>query len=130
MSYEFQKEYELLIGGQWVKAENGATFETHNPATGELLALCANASAGDVDKAVKAAQKAFVSWSKTSASERAALLLKIADLIEGTLRISLKSKRAITAKLFAKVFWSTFPLLPIIFFTLPGAPVPKKARQP
>lgn len=82
MRYQFQSEYELLIGGQWVKAENGATFDTHNPATGELLAKCTNASRGDVDKAVKAAQKAFASWSKTSAAERAALLLKIANLIE------------------------------------------------
>lgn len=48
MSFEFQNEYDLLIGGEWVKAEKGATFETYNPATDELLAKCANASAKDV----------------------------------------------------------------------------------
>ena len=47
-----------------------------------LSERCANASAADVDKAVKAAQKAFLTWSKTSPAERSALLLKIADLIE------------------------------------------------
>lgn len=82
MSYQFQKEYQLLIGGQWVNAENGATFETYNPATGELLAKCANASPSDVNRAVAAAQNAFESWSQTSATHRSCMLLKIADLIE------------------------------------------------
>ena len=58
MSFVFEKEYGLLINGQWVSAENHAAFETHNPANNELLAMCADASALDVDKAVKAAQKA------------------------------------------------------------------------
>ena len=82
MSFVFEKEYGLLIDGQWVSAENHATFETHNPANNELLAMCADASALDVDKAVKAAQKAFQSWSKTSPQQRAELLLKAADLID------------------------------------------------
>ena len=82
MSFVFEKEYKLLIGGQWVEAENHETFETHNPANNELLAVCANASAGDVDKAVNAAPKAFETWSKTSPQERSALLLKAADLID------------------------------------------------
>ena len=83
MSFTFEKEYGLLIGGEWVKAEKGETFATYNPATNELLSTCANASAADVDKAVSAAQKAFESWSRTSPQERAALLLKAADTIEG-----------------------------------------------
>lgn len=82
MSFVFEKEYKLLIDGQWVEAENHATFETHNPANNELLAVCADASASDVDKAVNAAQKAFETWSKTSPQERSAFLLKAADLID------------------------------------------------
>ena len=82
MSFTFEKEYGLLIGGEWVKAENGETFATYNPATNELLSMCANASAADVDKAVRAAQEAFDSWSRTSPQERASLLLKAADVIE------------------------------------------------
>ncbi len=77
-----KEQYGLLIGGEWVEAESGAFFETHNPATGELITRCANASPADVDRAVKAAQSAFERWSRTSAAERAALLLKAADLID------------------------------------------------
>lgn len=77
-----KEQYGLLIGGKWVEAESGAFFETHNPATGELITRCANASPADVDRAVKAAESAFERWSRTSAAERAALLLKAADLID------------------------------------------------
>lgn len=77
-----KEQYSLLIGGEWVEAESGAFFETHNPATGELITRCANASPADVDRAVKAAESAFERWSRTSAAERAALLLKAADLID------------------------------------------------
>lgn len=77
-----KEQYGLLIGGEWVEAESGAFFETHNPATGELITRCANASPADVDRAVKAAESAFERWSLTSAAERAALLLKAADLID------------------------------------------------
>lgn len=82
MTYEFAKEYSLLIGGQWVPAEGGETFETTNPATGEVLARCANASANDVQKAVDAARAAFPAWAAKPAQERAALLLAAADLID------------------------------------------------
>ena len=82
VTYEFAKEYGLLIGGQWVPAEGGETFETTNPATGEVLARCANASANDVQKAVDAARAAFPAWAAKSAQERAALLLAAADLID------------------------------------------------
>lgn len=82
MTFSFEKEYGLLIDGQWVSAENKAVFDTFNPATGELLSSCANASANDVDRAVKAAQEAFKTWSKTSPQDRAQLLLKAADLID------------------------------------------------
>lgn len=61
MTYEFAKEYGLLIGGHWVPAEGGETFETTNPATGEVLARCTNASANDVQKAADAARAAFQS---------------------------------------------------------------------
>ena len=77
-----KEQYGLLIGGEWVEAEGGALFETYNPATGELITRCANASPADVDRAVKAAEAAFEGWSRTSAAERAALLLKAAELID------------------------------------------------
>src|ERR1700760_1989152 len=74
----------LLINGEWV--EGSRTFESINPATGEVLAQVAEASPADVDRAVKAARAAFDDesgkWRKMSASERGRLLWKIADLIE------------------------------------------------
>ena len=76
------KEYGLYINGEFVPASDGTTFAAHNPANGEALALCAEATKQDVDRAVKAAREALPSWSKTSPIERQNLLLKIADIID------------------------------------------------
>lgn len=82
MKKPMEEKYQLLIGGQWVDAEGGATLKTTSPADGEFLAEIASASESDVDKAVKAAWAAFPAWKKTSATQRATMLLKIADLID------------------------------------------------
>ncbi|MBB6014262.1 aldehyde dehydrogenase (NAD+) [Aquamicrobium lusatiense] len=72
----------LLIDGVRVPASSGRSFETLNPATGEVLARVAEADAADVDAAVRSARAAFEgSWGHMKASERGALLLKLADLI-------------------------------------------------
>ncbi len=78
------KYTQCLIDGQWVPAASGKTFETINPATGDVLAQVAEGDKADVDKAVKAARKAFEEgpWRKMSASERGRLMYKLADLIE------------------------------------------------
>jgi len=74
----------LLMNGEWV--EGGRTFETINPATGEVLTQVAEAGPAEVDAAVAAARKAFDDaagpWRKLSASARGRLLWKIADLVE------------------------------------------------
>lgn len=75
----------LLIDGKWVDAESGKTFETRNPANDEVLAKIPEGGKADVDKAVKAARKAFEEgpWrNKMSAAERARCLFKLADLVE------------------------------------------------
>ena len=74
---------QLFIGGQWVDALSGETFETVNPATGEVLAEVANAGKADVDRAVVAARQAFESgpWSTMTPSMRGRLIWKIGDLI-------------------------------------------------
>jgi acyl-CoA reductase-like NAD-dependent aldehyde dehydrogenase len=74
--------YKLFIDGKWVDGKEGKTFDTYCPANGELLATCVDAGKEDVDLAVQAAWKAFDSWKNTSPVERAAILLKIADLID------------------------------------------------
>jgi aldehyde dehydrogenase (NAD+) len=73
----------LLIGGRWVGAASGKTFESRNPATGELLARVAEGDAEDIDRAVAAARRAFDGpWRKFKPYERQQLLLKLADLVE------------------------------------------------
>lgn len=75
----------LLIGGKWVDAETNKTFETLNPATEEVLAKIPEGGKADIDKAVKAARKAFEHdspWRKMTTAERAKLMYKLADLIE------------------------------------------------
>src|SRR5215470_17273909 len=73
----------MLINGAWVPAASGKTFESRNPATGELLAHVAEGDSADIDRAVAAARKAFTGpWSKWKPAERQAVLLKLADLVE------------------------------------------------
>ena len=73
----------MLIDGKWVDAASGKKFETHNPATGELLATVAEGDAEDINRAVAAARRAFEGpWSKVKPFERQNMLLRLADLVE------------------------------------------------
>src|ERR1700722_19695603 len=78
------RETRLFINNQWVDPVQGGTFDTYNPATGEVIAKVAAASAADVDRAVKAARTALETgpWAKMDAVERGRLMFKLADLIE------------------------------------------------
>jgi aldehyde dehydrogenase (NAD+) len=65
------REYlKFYIDGQWVEPEQSATLDVDNPRTEQVSGKIAIGSAADVDKAVKAARKAFASWSQTSREER------------------------------------------------------------
>ncbi|MGH6880711.1 MAG: aldehyde dehydrogenase family protein, partial [Hypericibacter sp.] len=79
-----QRRHKLLIDGEWVAAASGKLFPVYNPATGTLLAQVAEADSADVDKAVKAARRAFDEgpWRKMTGSQRGRLMWKLADLIE------------------------------------------------
>lgn len=73
----------LFINGKFVEPSTGKYFNTINPATEETLAEIAEASAKDVDKAVKAARKAYTNiWSKLSGKERGRYLFRIARIIQ------------------------------------------------
>ena len=77
------KPKKLLIGGQWVDALSGKTFDSVNPSTGKAIAQLAEGAAQDVDRAVAAARMAFEGpWSKFKPFDRQALMLKIADTVE------------------------------------------------
>lgn len=79
-----EQKHKLLIDGQWVPASSGDEFDVVNPATAQVIAKVAKGDKEDVDKAVRAARKAFESgaWPKLTASQRGQLLWKLADLLE------------------------------------------------
>ena len=79
-----KQTHKLLIGGQWIDSSGGETFEVLNPADGSTLTRVAKGNAQDVDRAVKAARKAFDGgpWRTMPARARGRLLYKLADLIE------------------------------------------------
>ena len=81
-----EKPHQILIDGKWMNAASGKTFPTYNPATGEVLADVVAGDREDVERAVKAARKAFTGpWSRLTASERGRLIWKLADLLEAHL---------------------------------------------
>src|SRR5277367_6254856 len=74
---------QLLIGGAWVDAASGQTFETRNPATEELIANVAQAGPEDADRAVRAARAALEEgpWGSMRASERSRLMFAFAEKV-------------------------------------------------
>ncbi|GMA64592.1 aldehyde dehydrogenase family protein [Alicyclobacillus fastidiosus] len=75
---------DLFIDGKFVPSASGKTFDTFNPATGEVLATVSEAQEEDIHRAVTAARRAFDEgpWSKMSGAARGRLLYKLADLME------------------------------------------------
>jgi len=80
---DIASSYGLYIGGQFVEATGGAPFKTVNPATEEVLAEVSEASADDVDVAVKAARTAYTRvWSRMSGADRGKYLFRIARILQ------------------------------------------------
>ena len=81
--FKLREQYDLFIGGKWVKPRSGNYFDTINPANEQKIARIAEANAADVDAAVKAARKAYDNvWSKMPAAERAKYIYRIARLLQ------------------------------------------------
>ena len=78
------KPRKMFINGKFVEAASGKTFPSYNPATGDVMAQVAEGDREDIDRAVKAARKAFESgpWPAMSASDRGRLIWQLGDLIE------------------------------------------------
>jgi aldehyde dehydrogenase (NAD+) len=76
------RRYGMLIGGRWVPARSGRTFESINPYTGRAWAEVPEAGEADVDSAVRAAREAFDGgpWGRTTGTERARMMRRLADL--------------------------------------------------
>ncbi|MCX5083684.1 aldehyde dehydrogenase family protein [Streptomyces sp. NPDC056121] len=74
--------YGLFIDGEFAEAADGKVFKTVSPSTEEVLSEIAQAGEADVDRAVKAARKAFEKWSALPGAERAKYLFRIARIIQ------------------------------------------------
>ena len=95
------KEYKMFIDGSWVESESKKTFETLNPENNEPWAKVPEANAKDVDKAVKAAQKAFEGeWPKLFPHERGKFLRKIGNQLRENAELLGKIETTDTGKLF------------------------------
>ena len=82
---EFRPRYDHWIGGQYVAPSSGEYFENVTPVTGRVFTEVARGNAADIDKALDAAHAAAKTWNKTSVTERANILNKIADRMEANL---------------------------------------------
>ncbi len=79
---QLKSKYDLFINGEFVKPSCKKYFNTINPANGEQIAKLAQANKKDVDKAIRAARKAFRSWSKLETKERGKYIFRIARMIQ------------------------------------------------
>lgn len=83
----FKDKYNHFIGGQWVAPASGEYFDNISPINGKVFTQAARGNKEDINKALDAAHFAFETWSKTSAAERARVLLAIADVMEKNLEL-------------------------------------------
>src|SRR5689334_20034527 len=75
-----------VIGGELVDAVSGETYDVVDPTTGEVYATAPMSGPEDVDRAYKAAERAFETWGQTTPAERQRAMLRIADALESRAR--------------------------------------------
>ena len=99
------KKYQMFIDGQWVDSDTKKTFETLNPENNKPWAVVPEASANDVDRAVKAAQKAFEGeWPKMLARDRAKYLRAIGNKLRENSELLGKIETIDTEKLYRETY--------------------------
>ncbi len=76
------KTFQNFIGGEWVDAASGETFESRGPATGETIGLFPKSGPEDVARAVEAAQAAYEEWRLVPAPKRGEILMRFAQILE------------------------------------------------
>jgi aminobutyraldehyde dehydrogenase len=111
---------QMLIDGAFV-AGAGEAEKVLNPATGELLVALPEASVEQVNQAVTAAQRAFESWSETTAAERAKMLLKLADAIEARAEEFARLESLNCGKPFARALGDEIPAIADCYRFFAGA---------
>ncbi|MBD0348770.1 MAG: aldehyde dehydrogenase family protein, partial [Thermoleophilia bacterium] len=75
------KSFQNYVGGEWLDAASGETFESTSPATGETVGAFPRSSAADVDRAVEAAKLAYEDWRLVPAPKRGEILFRFAQLL-------------------------------------------------
>ncbi|MDG1531142.1 MAG: aldehyde dehydrogenase [Paracoccaceae bacterium] len=100
-------EYKMLINGEWVEASDGARFDSFEPATGNLWSTVPEATADDVDRAVRVADAAFNDgpWSSMSATERGKCLRALGDLLAENSETMGRIETRDTGKMFKETKW-------------------------
>src|SRR5690348_5324654 len=76
------RTFQNFIGGEWLDAASGETFESTSPATGETIGVFPRSGAEDVDRAVAAAKEAFAEWRLVPAPKRGEILFRLAHVLE------------------------------------------------
>src|ERR687885_625340 len=76
------KTFKNYVGGEWVDAAGGETFESVSPATGDMIGVFPKSTAEDVDRAVDAAKTAYEDWRLVPAPKRGEILFRFARLLE------------------------------------------------
>src|SRR5262245_11324033 len=75
------RTFQNFIGGEWVDAASGETFDSTSPADGELIGTFPRSGADDVDRAVAAAREAYARWRLVPAPKRGEILFRFAQLV-------------------------------------------------
>ena len=101
------KIYQMLIDGEWTPSSDGATFASLNPATGKNWAEIPEATAQDVDRAVRAAHRACYEgpWARMSATERGHCLRRLADILGERSELLGEIETRDTGKMFKETRW-------------------------
>ena len=98
----FKPRYDNYIGGRWTAPRSGQYFDNATPITGKVFTQIARSNAEDVEAALDAAHAAREAWGRTSTTERANILNRIADRIERTWNASPTPRHGTTASRFAR----------------------------
>jgi betaine-aldehyde dehydrogenase len=98
-----------FVGGEYVDASNGRTYDLVNPATGQTFAQAPISEQEDIDRAFDAAQRAFETWRETTPSERQMALLRIADAIEDRAEELVRAESENTGKPFGLTMEEEIP---------------------
>lgn len=101
------QKYKMLIDGNWVEASSGKVFDSINPTTGEIWSQVPEATEEDVDRAVRAAHKAFSTgpWSKMTPTERGKCLRRLAELLADKSEELGRTESVDTGKMLKETRW-------------------------